>query len=109
MPLRPVDITVIVLIQFLNRYKALNNGDSSSTAGPTPPSRKHGRISRLVRRNLDTDSEDEDAINEGNIDLSKPWAAEFEQYINTHESVREGMSVVHWWGVSTALVIPKSF
>lgn len=102
-----VDIVVIVLIQFSERYEVLNDGELSLTAGPALLSRKHSRIGRLVRKNLDTDSEDEDVINEGNSDLSKPWAAEFERYINTHETVGEGTSIVQWWGVSTVLATLK--
>ena len=92
-----------IFAQFSERYEVLNNGDPSSTVGLAPLTRKHGRISRLVQRNLDTDSEDKDAISEGNSDLSKPWAAEFERYINTHESIGEGTSIVQWWGVSPNL------
>ena len=32
-------------------------------------------------------------------DPSKPWLDEWNPYIQTHESVPEGMGIVCWWGV----------
>jgi hypothetical protein len=54
------------------------------------------RIGRLVAWELDTDSEAEE---ETNLDPSKPWMAEFDRYMNTHESIPDDMSTVAWWGV----------
>ena len=42
----------------------------------------------------DWDMSDED---EG--DSEKPWLAEFNRYLNTHDILPEGMTVVKWWGV----------
>ena len=32
-------------------------------------------------------------------DSEKPWMAEFNRYLNTHDVLPEGMTVVKWWGV----------
>jgi hypothetical protein len=60
------------------------------------PLNKTTRIGHLVARELDTDSEAEE---ETNLDPSKPWMAEFDRYMNTHESIPDDMSTVAWWGV----------
>ena len=36
-------------------------------------------------------------------DPTKPWLAEFERYLMTHDIVPEGMLVVEWWGVCPTL------
>lgn len=73
-------------------------GGASSSSLPSNAPKKMSRIGRLVQRNLDTDSEGEDDEN-GGSDPSKPWMAEFQRYMNTHDLVPEGMSIVEWWGV----------
>ena len=47
-------------------------------------------------RNLETDSEAEDADSNAALE---PWLVEYEQYLNTVESVPEDVDVVEWWGV----------
>ena len=76
----------------------------ASVTAPLRASKSQSRIGRLVRRNLDTDSEAEDNDNGINIDPLKPWMAEFRLYIDTHDIVPEGMSIVHWWGVSACFL-----
>ena len=49
-------------------------------------------------------SDDDDSA--GN--QTKPWLAEYQHYINTHDVVPEGMSLVEWWGVSLKSSIPNS-
>ena len=45
--------------------------------------------------NLDSDYDMSDDDN----DPTKPWFAEFERYLMTHNVVSERMSIVEWWGV----------
>ena len=51
------------------------------------------QIGHLVAQELDTDSEVEEEIN---LDPSKSWMAEFDRYMNTHESIPDDMSTVHY-------------
>ena len=93
-----------IFMQFIERYKSLNDQPSSASAISVKAPQKMTRIGRLVARELDTDSEAEE---ENNVDPSKPWLAEFERYMGTHESILEDMSTVQWWGVRRILIILK--
>jgi hypothetical protein len=85
------------LLQFIERFKVLNNQVAlSSTVNTTSLLKKMSRVGRLVSRELDTDSEAEE---DGNLDPSKPWLAEYDRYMNTHESIPSDMTTVQWWGV----------
>jgi hypothetical protein len=75
----------------------LNTLPKKST-GPTP-SQSNSRINRLVRRNLETDSEAEDDLDVGSHPL-RPWMVEYERYINTHDVIPSRTSIIAWWGVS---------
>ena len=52
----------------------------------------------LIQRNLDTDSENEDDVDE-TLDPAKPWMGEFKRYLDTVDVVPENMNIVRWWGV----------
>ena len=41
-------------------------------------------------------------------DPTKPWLAEFERYLMTHDVVLEGMLIVEWWGACINLFIYDS-
>jgi hypothetical protein len=47
---------------------------------------------------LDSDSEMSDDNLEDN-DPRKPWLSEFRRYLNTHDVIPDGTTVVKWWGV----------
>lgn len=51
-------------------------------------------MDQLVHRHLETDSEaeDEDDVSD---DPNRPWKAEFDQYLDTHDLVPKDMSIVH--------------
>ena len=40
-------------------------------------------------------------------DPTKPWLAEFERYLATHDVVPEDMLIVEWWGVSLKFILPS--
>ena len=42
---------------------------------------------------------DWDMSDEAEGDSEKPWLAEYNRYLNTHDVLPEGMTVVKWWGV----------
>ena len=65
---------------------------TSTAAGPPP---------KLME---DSDS-DWDMSTEGEGDSEKPWLAEFNHYLNTHDVLPEGMTVVKWWGVCNFLIL----
>ena len=46
------------------------------------------------------DSDYDMSDNNDSGDLTQPWLAEYQRYINTHDVVPEGTSLVEWWGVS---------
>jgi hypothetical protein len=69
------------------------------SAGPVL-AKSNTRINRLVRRNLDPDSEAEEDTSSDKSDTSKSWLEEYNRYMNTHEVVASEMSIVAWWGVS---------
>jgi hypothetical protein len=50
---------------------------------------------------------DYDMSDDDSGDLTKPWLAEYQRYITTHDVVLEGMSLVEWWGVSLKSSIPN--
>jgi hypothetical protein len=70
------------MIQFKERYEHVYNA-TSTAAGP-PKS---------------TEDSDWDMSDEGDGDSEKPWLAEFNRYLNTHDVLPEGMTIVKWWGV----------
>ena len=43
------------------------------------------------------DSEWDMSNDEGDTD--KPWLAEFNRYLTTHDVLPEGITIVKWWGV----------
>ena len=71
----------------------------TTSAGPVP-AKSNTHINRLVRRNLDPDSEAEEDTRGDKSDTSKSWLEEYNRYMNTHEVVASEMSIVAWWGVS---------
>ena len=71
----------------------------TTSAGPVP-AKSNTHINRLVRRNLDPDSEAEEDTSGDKSDMSKSWLEEYNRYMNTHEVVALEMSIVAWWGVS---------
>ncbi|KAJ7787567.1 ribonuclease H-like domain-containing protein [Mycena olivaceomarginata] len=42
--------------------------------------------------------EDEPKLAEAHLDPTKPWRDEFQGYLDTRESVPEGMTTIEWWG-----------
>ena len=48
---------------------------------------------------------DWDMSNEGEGDSEKPWLSEFNCYLNTHDVLLEGMTIVKWWGVCNFLIL----
>ena len=69
-------------IQFKERYEAMNHLSDTATF-PTST--------------LDTSSDYN--MSDDDSDPTKPWLAEFECYLMTHDVVPEVMSIVEWWGV----------
>ena len=49
-----------------------------------------------------------DMSDESEGDLEKPWLAEFNRYLNTHDILPEGMTVVKWWGVCNVRFLVSS-
>jgi hypothetical protein len=47
-------------------------------------------------RESDSDMSDDDL---DDTDTTKPWLSEFQRYLNTHDVIPEGTTVVKWWGV----------
>jgi len=45
------------------------------------------------------DTSEEEEVTVAASDPSKPWLEEWNLYIQTHETVPEGMGIVCWWGV----------
>jgi hypothetical protein len=88
------------LIQkFIERYKSLHATNNSITTGTNPR-----QASSKRRQNTDdTDTDESDNSDDGTVssDPSKPWLGEWSSYIQTHEIVPEGMTMVKWWGVSS--------
>jgi hypothetical protein len=42
-----------------------------------------------------------------NVDSSKPWMAEFRNYLDTLEAtLPSGMSTIQWWGV--CIIVPSA-
>jgi hypothetical protein len=48
-------------------------------------------------------SDSDDDFND--TDPTKPWLSEFNRYLNTHDVIPEGTTVVKWWGVRTTFPI----
>ena len=44
----------------------------------------------------DSDMSDDDL---DDTNATKPWLSEFQRYLNTHDVIPEGTTVVKWWGV----------
>ena len=47
-------------------------------------------------------------MSDNESDQTKPWLAEFESYLMTHDIVLEGMLIVEWWGIYINLFIYDS-
>jgi hAT family protein len=78
-------------IQFKERYEHVYS-IASAAAGP-PKS---------------TEDSEWDMSDESEGDLEKPWLAEFNRYLNTHDILPEGMTVVKWWGVCNVRFLVSS-
>jgi len=90
--------THLNLGQFEERYKRLQSCSSDSQPTQNSQPRKQSRMAGLIRRNLDTDSENEDDTDEA-LDPAKPWMGEFKRYLDTVDVVPDNMNIVRWWGV----------
>ena len=75
--------------QFKARYKQIYS-IASAAAGAPPKSMEDS----------DWDMSDDD---EGGGDSEKPWLTKFNRYLNMHDVLPEGMTVVKWWGVCNIL------
>jgi len=55
----------------------------------------------------DTDSDDSDNSDDGimSSDPSKPWLTEWNLYVQTHEIMPKGMTMVKWWGVCSVYIL----
>jgi hypothetical protein len=82
-------------------HLSICNQGLAAPANPSRVAKKKSHVDKLVRRHLETDSEaeDDDEVSE---DPNKPWKAEFDRYMDTHDIVPDGMSIVHWWGVCSS-------
>jgi hypothetical protein len=60
------------------------------------------KINKLLRE-LESSDNDDSSDDVGpfatQVDPTKPWLKEFEEYLNTVE-LSDGQTVVQWWGVS---------
>ena len=78
-------------------------GKSASIPCPSVKKGKASGLRKLIHENQSSD-EDESMDNSGmkaNIDPSRPWYADFKNYIDMSEAKPPpGMSTVQWWGVS---------
>ena len=89
---------MFTVLQFIEYYNSLRNEGLAAPTNPSQVAKKKSRVDQLVRRHLESDSEaeDDDEVSE---DPTKPWKAEFDRYMDTHDIVPDDMSIVHWWGV----------
>lgn len=75
---------------------------------------KKAKASGLQKLICETQSEDEDedmdnSPSTADADLSRPWYADFKNYIDTLEmKPPPGMSIVQWWGISILYIISNS-
>jgi hypothetical protein len=72
-------------IKFKERYERMYSGSNATAPHPTSGT-----------QDSDYDMSDDDDSG----DLTKPWLAEYQRYITTHDVLLEGTSLVEWWGVS---------
>ena len=90
-----IDLMLFIFLvcdQFIERHKSLHGNNSANANLGARRSSKRPR-----RRNSDdTDSESEA---ETAVDPNNPWRTEWNLYLQIHEIVPEGMSMVTWWGV----------
>ena len=56
-------------------------------------------IDPVSKQVCDSDSDMSDNLNPDDNDPTKPWLMEFHRYLNTHDVIPEGTTVVKWWGV----------
>jgi len=101
--------SVIYVVQFKACY--LEMGKSASTSQPSVKKGKASGPRKLIR---ETQSEDEDdnmdnSPSTADTDPSRPWYADFKNYIDTLEmKPPPGMSIVQWWGISILHLISNS-
>ena len=90
-------------MQFKTRY--LEIGESVSTSRPSEKKGKASGLRKLIRETQSSD--EDDTMNNSaaaNSDPSRPWYADFKNYIDTLEAKPlPGMSTIQWWGVSILL------
>lgn len=82
-PSKRFESDLIIHVQFKERYEYVNS-IANIAADP------------LLKL---TEDSDWDMSDEGEGDTDKPWLAEFNRYLNTHDVLPEGMTIVEWWGV----------
>jgi hypothetical protein len=95
------DVLACAETVFEQRYNELNQ--SLAFSQPATTKSKVGGLKRLIRE-VQSDSEDDSEAEPGPAsirDPSKPWRAEFTNYIETIEAAPSaGITTIQWWGVS---------
>ncbi|KAG6913735.1 hypothetical protein DXG01_004673 [Tephrocybe rancida] len=72
----------------------------SETALQTQPTSSHSKIAQLLAENSSGDKSDSEAPAVGMSpgQGSELWHQEFNQYLNSIDTVPDGMTLAHWWG-----------
>ncbi|KAJ3531266.1 hypothetical protein NM688_g7598 [Phlebia brevispora] len=78
---------------FEARYKQMYG-----SSGPAPFAKKSSKLTSLMCELSDDESDAECTSSPLTAVDGKPWLAEFNRYLDTTESIPEGMSVIQWWG-----------
>ncbi|KIM41960.1 hypothetical protein M413DRAFT_18815 [Hebeloma cylindrosporum] len=95
------DVEVLLQEKFIERYNHLHT--AAATAQSRPQTKRLPRVQGLLRRHLDTDSDngsDSEDDEDAGGDLNSPWKGEFRRYLDTVEAVPPNMNIVEWWGLN---------
>lgn len=74
--------------------------------GPPPrKQRKSGKLATLFADDSEDEPDTTSVPTAPTAGSQKPWLMEFNQYLNGNDEVPEGMTLIHWWGVSICIAI----
>ncbi|KAG6905004.1 hypothetical protein DXG01_005675 [Tephrocybe rancida] len=84
---------------FKERYV---NMYSSETTLRTPPTSNRSKIAQLLAENSSDDKSDSEtpAASMPSGQGLEPWCQQFSQYLNSINTVPDGMTLAHWWGMN---------
>lgn len=63
------------------------------------PGRSAASKTRVLLRELGSDDDSDEESPSTPTDAAKPWLKEFNQYMLAVDDLRDGVSIVQWWGV----------